>query len=343
MPSESLLDLTLPELRERLGDAPAYRADQIWQAIYSDLAEEISAITTLPKAMRKRLGASLPLPALDPIRDEETADGQTCKTLYRLADGETIESVTMGFHDRATICVSSQVGCAIGCPFCATGRSGFVRDLSAGEIVAQVLRAAQLLRSRGERLSNVVYMGMGEPLLNYDAVLRSIRILNDPEGFGLGARSFTVSTAGIVPGIDRLANEGLQVNLAVSLHAADDALRSRLVPVNRQYPIAELLDACRRYAETTRRRITFEIAMIEEVNDRPEQASAVASLLSGLLCHVNLIPYNPPQEAKTRRSSKERMSAFAEVLSKAGLPVTIRLSVGSEIQAGCGQLRRRDR
>ncbi len=341
MPEASLLDLLPDELRERLDDLPPYRATQILQAVYRDLVTAYDAITTLPLALRARLTDGLPFPIAEPIDERVSPDRRTRKTLFRLGDGETIEAVTMEFVDRRTACVSSQVGCPIGCPFCATGQGGFVRDLTAGEMVSQVLHAARQVRAIGG-LSHVVYMGMGEPMLNFGAVLRSIRILNDPESLSLGARSFTISTAGVVPGIDRLADEDLQVNLAVSLHAADDALRDRLVPINRRYPIRQLLNACRRYVERTRRRITFEFALIDGVNDGTDQARAVARLLGGLLCHVNLIPYNPTDGSTSRRSPRGRVEAFAEVLADAGIPVTVRKRMGIEIEAGCGQLRARE-
>jgi 23S rRNA (adenine2503-C2)-methyltransferase len=342
MASGSLLDLPYDALLERLGDLPAYRTEQVWHAVYRDLIDSHESITTLPRAVRARLTSDVPFPTLDPIAETRSRDQRTTKSLFRLRDGETIESVTMEYADRCTACVSSQVGCSIGCPFCATGQSGFVRDLAIGEIVAQVLHAARRLREKGKTLSHVVYMGMGEPFLNYHATLDSIRILNDPRGFSLGARSFTLSTAGIVPGIDRLADEGLQVNLAISLHASSDRARERLVPVNRRYPIASLLAACRRYTEATHRRVTFEIALIDGVNDDVEEARAVARLLRGLLCHVNLIRCNATGDSSLRPTPERRVQAFAEVLSDARIPVTIRQSMGTDIQAGCGQLRARE-
>lgn len=247
----------------------------------------------------------------------------------------------MEYSERATVCVSTQAGCSVGCSLCATGTGGFRRDLATGEIIAQVLGAARAFRTRGRSLTNVVYMGMGEPLLNLDASIRSLQILNDSRGLGLGARSFTVSTVGIVPGIDRLSEIGLQVNLAVSLHAADDALRTHLVPINRTYPIDSLLAACRRYIARTRRRITFEITLIDGVNDRPDDARAVSRRLSGLLCHVNLIPFNPFPGCPWTSSPSEAVDQYERILAAAGLPVSIRHSRGVEIQAGCGQLRSR--
>ena len=343
MSERTILDLTREELSDFLREhgAPRFRADQIWHGIYRELASSYDAITTLPKRLRALLQVELPFPVLVPVDVQESRDGRTRKVLFRLHDGETIEAVLMHYEKRHTICVSTQVGCAVGCAFCATGKAGFVRDLTAGEIAAQVLHFARELGERDEHITNVVYMGMGEPFLNYDAVMRSIRILNDPAGFGLGARRFTVSTVGIVPGIERFAAEGLQANLAISLHAADDELRNRLVPMNRRYPIAEIMRACRTYIAKTNRRVTFEIALIVGVNDAPDHAVAVAKLLTGLLCHVNLIPLNPVPGIPFRPSPRDRVEKFAEVLEAAGITTTVRLGRGIEIQAGCGQLRER--
>lgn len=341
MSKASLLDLGREELARFLAghDAPSFRVAQIWQAVYRDLVSSYEEITTLPAAMRVRLAKTLPFAPLRPIGHQESRDKRTRKALFRLADGETIEAVLMRYEDRRTICLSTQVGCPIGCPFCATGQRRFVRDLAPGEIVAQGLFYARELASINERLTNVVYMGMGEPFLNYEATMKSIRILNDPQGFHLGARHFTISTAGIVPGIERLAAEDLQVNLAVSLHAGNDRLRDELVPVNHRYPLEGLLNACRGYIERTHRRVTFEIALSAGVNDSIEQAEEVGERLSDLLCHVNLIPLNPTADTSFRPSSRERIDAFAKALKKTGIPVTVRLGRGIDIQAGCGQLR----
>jgi len=346
MHEPTLLDLTLDELAEQLATlgCPRYRAEQIWRAAFVDLVSGYDAMSTLPRNLRTRLEAALPFTPCEVGQEQVSPDGATSKTLLRLADGETVEVVSMEYAGRATACVSSQIGCAIGCPFCATGQAGFVRNLSSGEIVAQTLHVARTLQSRGRRLSNVVYMGMGEPLANVDAVLRSIRLLNDPRGFGLGARAFTVSTAGVVPGMDRLANQPLQINLAVSLHAGDDPLRSVLVPLNRKYPLEVLIAACQRYLARTHRRISFEIALVAGLNDRPHHARAVAARLSGLLCHVHLIPANPiPERLDWQRSSAAAVDAYAQVLIAAGIPTTVRDSRGAEIAAGCGQLRARSR
>jgi len=258
----------------------------------------------------------------------------------------------MRYRHRLTACISSQVGCPVGCPFCATGQSGFSRNLTAGEMVEQVLFFERAARRGGtlrrasaaepaHQLTNVVLMGMGEPLLNYEAVLAAIRRLADPRGFGFSPRRVTVSTVGVVPGILRLAEEDLPVRLAVSLHAADDDLRDRLVPMNRRYPLAALMEACRRYVEKTGRRVSFEYALMEGVNDGVEHAEQLVGLLSGLPCHVNLIPLNPTAECPYRGSARPQVLAFARALRERGVPVSVRLRRGLDIEAGCGQLRRR--
>ncbi len=340
MPSPSLLDLSREELVrfvEAHGE-PRFRAQQIWQAVYRELAFPYGSITTLPVALREELTAELadPLCAIDAIESE---DRNTRKVLFRLGDGETVEAVLMKYTRRWTACLSTQVGCPVGCPFCATGKGEYVRNLTVGEIVGQALFFARELNQNNERLSNIVYMGMGEPFLNYNATLKSIRTLNDREGFSLGARAFTISTVGIVSAIERFANENLQVNLAISLHAANDELRNDLVPINRRYPLAELIRACRACAARTHRRVTFEVALIDGLNDSRAQAREMAALLSGMLCHVNVIPLNPIPESPFRPSSRKRTTGFATELRQAGIPVTVRLGRGIEIQAGCGQLR----
>jgi len=341
MPEPILLDLPYAALRDRLArlGQPAYRANQIWHAVYRELAFSYDEMTTLPAALRAELATLLPLGHPNLEAELESPDGRTRKGLLRLMDGEAVEVVSMEYDNRRTACVSTQVGCAMGCRICATGQAGLSRDLSAGEIVAQVLYVARRLRSGGLRLTNVVYMGMGEPLANYDATLASLRVLNDSRGLHLGSRSFTVSTVGLVPGIERLAGEGLQIHLAVSLHAANDRLRDRLVPANRVYPLAPLLRACRDYVDRTNRRITFEVALIAGVNDSPAHAEELARLLRGPLYHVNLIPWNPVVGLSWTRSPDEQVRRFAELLSARGIAVTVRHSRGVEIQAGCGQLR----
>jgi 23S rRNA (adenine2503-C2)-methyltransferase len=290
--------------------------------------------------MRRELSETLPISGLVPVRQRVSDDRETIKLLFRTRDDHFVETVVMFYPDRTTVCVSCQIGCAIGCSFCATGLSGLIRNLSAGEMVSQVVHAARLARERERRISNIVVMGMGEPFHNYDAVMRFVAIVNDRQGLGIGARHITLSTAGVVPFIDRLAEEPYQVKLAVSLHAPNDALRSQLVPINRRWPIDELLAACRRYVARTGRRVTFEYVLIEDVNDDERTAAELARRLRGLLCHVNLIPYNPtPAAPLFRRPGPERIERFRAVLERYGIPATVRYSRGVEIAAACGQLR----
>ena len=341
MSSVHLLDLSFEDLTASLAevDEPSFRATQIWRAVFKDLASSYADMTTLPKSLRQQLESIIPWPLIITLKTLASSDGQTTKLLLQLEDDETIELVVMRYAKRNTACISTQVGCGMGCQFCATGQSGFRRDLTTAEIVGQVLTAARLLQSNSERLSNIVFMGMGESLANYEATLRSIRTLNDPRGFSLGARSFTISTVGIVPGIERLSHENLQINLAVSLHSADEALRNRLVPINQRYPVADVIRACKRYVEKTHRRVTFEIALIDGVNDSDSQARQVADALRGVLCHVNIIPFNPIADSTWRASPSDRVQSFAHAIQSAGFPVTVRQSRGADIQAGCGQLR----
>lgn len=336
-----LLDLSFEDLLASLAalDEPSFRATQIWRGVFKDLAPTYADVTTLPKSLREKLESVVPWSSFETLKTMASSDGQTTKLLLQLKDGETIELVVMRYAKRNTACISTQVGCAMGCKFCATGQSGFRRDLTTAEIVGQVLAAARLLQSESKHISNVVLMGMGEPLANYEATLQSIRVLNDPRGFSLGARSFTVSTVGIVPGIRRLSQENLQVNLAVSLHTADEALRNQLVPMNRRYSVAGIVQACRAYVRATHRRVTFEVALIGGVNDSDDQARQVAEALRGLLCHVNIIPFNPIVGSAWCSSPNARVQSFAHIIESAGFPVTIRQSRGTDIQAGCGQLR----
>jgi len=344
MNSLSLLDLSFDDLTtslEELGE-PSFRAAQIWHGVFKDLAPTYADVTTLSKSLRQQLELSIPWSPIETLETLASIDGQTTKLLLQLEDGETIELVVMRYAKRNTACISTQAGCAMGCKFCATGQSGFRRDLTTAEIVSQVLTAARLLQSESQHLSNIVFMGMGEPFANYEATMQSIRILNDPRGFSLGARSFTVSTVGIVPGIRRLSQQSLQVNLAVSLHSADEALRNELVPLNHRYPVAEIVRACRAYVRATHRRVTFEIALIHGVNDSDDQARMVADALRGVLSHVNIIPFNPIAGSAWHSSPNTRVQAYAHIIESAGFPVTIRQSRGADIQAGCGQLRERE-
>jgi 23S rRNA (adenine2503-C2)-methyltransferase len=305
--------------------------------LYRDLVE-VESISTLPKDVRTRLAEALP-PSLTAVHEAVADRGTTVKWLWSLADGVRVETVLMHYRDRSTVCISTQAGCAMGCGFCATGQAGFERHLSVGEIVEQVVRAARRARAEGRRLSNVVFMGMGEPLANYDATWSAVVRLH--EAMGVPARHLTLSTVGLVPGIERLAREPLQVNLAVSLHAANDALRDELVPTNRRYPLARLLESCRVYVRSTRRRLSFEWALIDGVNDRPRDAGELARICASLrpAAHVNLIPLNPTPRYPTRGASAERVCEFQQRLRDLGVNATVRRNRGTAIGAACGQLR----
>jgi 23S rRNA (adenine2503-C2)-methyltransferase len=337
----SVYDLTLPELAVRLSalGQPAYRARQLFEWIYHRLTTDYAAMTNLPAPLRDELTDSLPIATMRPVREISTDGGETIKTLYQTFDGQFVETVLMLYPDRATICVSCQVGCAVGCAFCATGLGGLARNLTAGEMVQQTIDAARRARELGRSLTNLVMMGMGEPFHNYDATLKMVAILNDERGLGFGARRITISTSGIIPMIDRLAAEPYQVNLAVSLHAADDDLRSRLVPINRRYPLADLMTAVRRYIDKTGRRVSFEYALMKGINDSDEIALALAVRLRGTLCHVNIIPLNPVDVLPFERPDKAGIDRFAAALRDAGIPTTVRYSRGVDIAAACGQLR----
>lgn len=337
----SIYELSFEGLQSLLAGwgEPSYRAGQIWQHLYRQVTESFEQMTSLPRQLRERLEQEFEAGALHPRAELQSRDGGTRKYLFALPDGRQIETVLMTYRRRRTACISTQVGCALGCVFCATGQMGFERNLSGGEIVEQVLWVARQLQSRGDRLTNVVVMGMGEPFHNYEATMAALDRLNDPAGFAFGARRFTLSTVGLVPMIGRFADEKRQVNLAVSLHAATDELRSELLPVNRRYPLGELIPACRRYIALTGRRLTFEWALIHDVNDTPAQARALLELLAGLNCHVNVIPLNPTRDYGGAASTQARAQQFQSVLETAGVPCTVRVRRGVDISAGCGQLR----
>ncbi len=323
---------------------PAYRGRQIAAAVWGGEVAAIEHEATLPTGLRRDLADAF---RFDTVGDTElrvTDGGLTEKALHRLADGALIESVLMhyparpGSRERHTLCISSQAGCAVGCPFCATGELGFGRDLQMAEIVDQVRSAARRLTATGRRLTNIVFMGMGEPLLNLDRVLEAIAALNDPRRFGLGARHITVSTSGVVPGIERLTALGPQFTLAVSLHAARDPLRDVLVPLNRRWPVAEVVQAARGHARATGRRISYEVTMIGGINDTEADAEAMAGLLRGDHAHVNLIPMNPVAHTPWTASPMPVIERFAETLRAAGIETTIRRNRGQEVGAACGQL-----
>jgi len=324
------------------GERP-YRARQVMTALWTGSATSAADLTTLPRPLAAALDEAFRWSTVEDETLVASDGGKTEKALHRLADGATVESVLMHYpataarRARHTLCVSSQAGCAVGCPFCATGELGFTRDLTTAEILDQVRGATRRLQP-GQRLTNVVFMGMGEPLLNLDRVLEAVAALNDPARLGLGARHITVSTSGVVPGIRRLTALGPQFTLAISLHAARDALRDVLVPLNRRWPVAEVVAAARDHARATGRRVSYEMTMIGGVNDTEADAEALANLLRGDLAHVNLIPMNPVAHTPWRASPMPVIEQFAARLKAAGIPVTIRRNRGVEIGAACGQL-----
>jgi len=346
-PPQHLADLDPAQRRAAvtaLGE-PAFRANQLSTHYFSHLADGSASMTDLPAASRAPLVEALLPPLLTPVRHVECDAGTTRKTVWRGFDGTLVESVLMRYPDRVTMCVSSQAGCGMACPFCATGQAGLTRNLSTGEIVEQVVAGARAL-ARGEipggvgRVSNVVFMGMGEPLANYNRVLGAVRRITDPspQGLGMSQRNVTVSTVGLVPAIRRLIEEDLSVTLAVSLHAPDDELRDTLVPVNNRWKVAEVLDAAWTYAERTGRRVSIEYAMIKDVNDQPWRADLLGRLLSGRLAHVNLIPLNPTPGSDWDASAKPVERQFVRRLRAAGVPTTVRDTRGQEIDGACGQL-----
>lgn len=334
-----LYSLSMDELEAqmKLRGEPRFRAKQVWSWLYDQRVSSFDEMTNLSKELREELAAETTLGTLTLAAEEVSVDG-TVKRLYRLHDGQLIESVLMEYDDeRRTACISSQAGCAMGCVFCATGQMGFSRHLTADEIFEQAMYFARDLEAKGDRLSNVVLMGMGEPFHNYDAVITAVRRLMTD--LGIGARHITVSTVGLVPMIRRFAQEGLQVTLAVSLHAATDDERGALLPVNKRWPIRELISACHDYVDKTGRRITFEWALIQGENDTPEQAHALGRLLRHLPCHVNLIPLNPTDGYHRGPSAMGRVDAFIAVLAEYGVKATVRVRRGIDIDAGCGQLK----
>jgi 23S rRNA (adenine2503-C2)-methyltransferase len=325
-------------------DQPAYRARQIADHVWAGAALSLDELRTLPQALRRELDDAFRLTTLGPPDITPSDGGLTQKALHRLDDGRLIETVLMRYpargwrKSRATACISSQAGCAVGCPFCATGELGFWRDLEVAEIVDQVRVWRQWLAGVGQRLTNVVFMGMGEPLLNVEHVLEAAGAITDRARFGLGARHVTISTSGVLPGMERLIAAGPAYTLAVSLHAARPELRDVLVPLNRRYPVADVVDAAARYAAKTGRRVTYEYVMIEGINDTPADAHAAVRLLKGQLAHVNLIPMNPVAHTPWQPSPASRVEAFAAILREGGLGTTVRRNRGVDIGAACGQL-----
>jgi 23S rRNA (adenine2503-C2)-methyltransferase len=329
-------DVDREQLAALLAGQPRYRVDQVWRGLW-ERGDRPSDMTDLPKALRSRLEASLP-PALHPLARSVSKDRQTVKWLWQLHDGARVESVLMHYRERSTVCISSQAGCAMGCRFCATGQMGFTRHLSSGEIVEQVVQARRAALPR--RLGNVVFMGMGEPLANYDRVWAAVRLVHSE--LGISARHITISTVGVVPGIRRLAREDMPVNLAVSLHAARDSLRSQLVPLNRRYPLSVLTGACREYLAAKNRRLSFEWALIDSVNDTVRDAAELAELALPLGAHVNLIPLNPTPGYLARGAPPSGVAAFRDELTARGVNATVRANRGTDIDAACGQLAARN-
>lgn len=330
--------LEINELQSWLStyNLPRFRGSQIYQWLYQKGACDWDELTVLPRELREEFKAqNVALGCLKLLAKERDPDG-TAKFLFSLEDGDCVESVYIPEGERHTVCFSTQVGCGMGCRFCATGQLGLVRNLTAGEIIDQPLAIG---RDANARINSLVAMGQGEPLANYDELLKAIRIINDPNGMGVGARHITISTCGLVPGIKRLAGENLQVNLAVSLHAADDRLRDELMPINRNYPVRAILDACRHYIGVTGRRVTFEYTLMAGVNDRDADLQQLAAVLKGMLCHVNLIPFNPVPGSRYRRSAPDRIRHFERGLRDEGIEVTVRRERGSGLTAACGQLR----
>jgi len=346
-PPRHLADLDPPGRRAAVAalGQPEYRADQLSRHYFARLTDDPAEMTDLPAGVRAELGGALLPPLLTAQRELECDGGTTRKTLWRAFDGALVESVLMRYPDRVTMCVSSQAGCGMACPFCATGQAGLTRNLSAAEIVTQVFAGARAMAAGAVpggvgRVSNVVFMGMGEPLANYRSVLAAVRRISDPApaGLGISQRSVTVSTVGLVPAIRKLAAEGLSVRLAVSLHAPDDELRDDLVPVNRRWKVAEVLDAAWDYAAATGRRVSIEYAMIRDINDHGWRADRLASLLAGRLAHVNLIPLNPTPGSKWTASDPAVAAEFLDRLAARGVPVTVRDTRGTQIDGACGQL-----
>lgn len=349
VPLTDMNEAAMIEMAASFGQ-PAFRGRQLFHWVHGTLETEFGCMSNLPRPFTSLVAEAHPLGTLATVKELVSSDGVTRKGLLALSDGQRVETVLMeapapGHEaDRYTVCVSSQVGCALGCKFCVTGQMGFERQLSAGEIVEQVYHFERSLRRASPKgghrqITNVVFMGMGEPMANFDSVLAAVRLLTAPEGMGLGARRITISTSGLVPGIERMAGEGLQLGLAISLHAPNDQLRDRLMPVNRHYPIAQLMKAADNYASVTGRRVTYEYALMDGVNDGGDHARELGALLSGPLCHVNLIPLNRSLDPALKPSPPWRVAAFRQWLEEAGIACTVRETKGQDILAACGQLR----
>ena len=337
---KNIKDYDLKELKEELtkiGEKP-FRAEQIFKWLYQEKVKEFGEMTNLSLELRKKLEENYTICNYKILKKQESKDG-TIKYLFDVLDGNAIETVLMSYHHGYSICVSSQIGCKMGCKFCASTGINFVRDLTSGEIVEQILAVEQ---DTGFRISNVVFMGIGEPLNNYDNVINAIRIINNPKGLNIGARHISISTSGLVPRIYKLADENIQCTLSISLHATNDEKRSSMMPINNAFNIAELMEACKYYIEKTHRRISFEYALAKDNNDNLEDAKELVKLLKGMLCHVNLIPINKIENGQYTKSSNENIMKFRDYLNDHGIVATIRRELGSDIDAACGQLRRKN-
>ncbi len=337
---KNIKDYNLEELKDELialGEKK-YRAEQIFKWLYVDKVKEFDEMTNLPLELREKLKKEYTMCNYNILRKQESSDG-TKKYLFDVLDGNAIETVLMQYHHGKTICVSSQIGCKMGCKFCASTGIQFVRSLSAGEIVEQILAVEQDI---GDKISNVVFMGIGEPFDNYDNVMHAIRIINNQKGLNIGARHISISTSGLVPMIYKFADEELQCTLSISLHATNDEKRNSMMPVNYMYNIEELMKACRYYIEKTNKRISFEYALAKDNNDNLEDAKELVKLLKGMLCHVNLIPINKIENGKYTKSTNENIIKFRDYLNEKGIVATIRRELGSDIDAACGQLRRKN-
>ena len=338
----SVLALSASELEAWLTEhnAPAYRRKQVWSWLARG-ASSFTAMRDVPKALRDEMQSSFRASSLRPIAVSQADHGLTTKTLFELDGGHSVEAVVMRYAERSTLCISSQAGCPIGCPFCATGKFPFGRNLKAHEIVEQAVDAVRLLAAEGRRLSHVVFMGMGEPMANYHAVVESVRLLSDPELLAISPRRIVVSTSGLIPRIEQLAEENLPVTLAISLHAARDELRDVLVPINRKYPVRDLIDAAQGYADKTGRRVSYEWVMLAGVNDTERDAKELGALLNRKLAHVNLIPFNPVEDTPYRAPDRASIRSFKTLVEAQGLNVTVRDTRGREADAACGQLHER--
>jgi len=337
---ENILDYNYSTLEEKILqlNEPSYRTSQIWEGLYKLNYSTWKDFSNLPIPLRTSLSKQYNILPLDPIKENKTTDERTTKILFQLYDGNLIESVHLVNKNRNTICISTQAGCPVGCAFCATGKSGFFRNLNASEIIGQVLFFSYRLHAIGQRISNIVLMGMGEPFLNYNATLQSLNRFNDPKGIAIGARKITISTIGIIEKIVKFADEQRQFKLAISLHAPDDKIREELIPLAKKYPIKEILKSADYYILKTNRRITYEYVLIDKINSNSEQALALAELLKNQNCHVNLIAVNPNSHFEGKPPSIQSINKFSNILLRNGISTTIRNSQGSKIKAGCGQL-----